>query len=138
MLPLIRRYPRLAHSLARVDLRVRETPVERWTVDGATLLAKRDDLSAPALGGNKVRALELLLAGLGPDHTLLTVGPTGSTHALAVAQYGLRLGTESEVITWPQEPNAVALATASRLARRARLTPARSPVEAYLRAKVGT
>ena len=117
-----------------MDLRVGETPVERWTVDGATLLAKRDDLSAPTLGGNKVRALELLLAGLGPDHTLLTVGPTGSTHALAVAQYGLHLGTTSEVITWPQEMNDVALATASRMARRAQITRASSPVEAYLRA----
>ena len=131
---LLARFPRLGETLPRVDLRVRETPVEHWTVDGATLLAKRDDLSAPALGGNKVRALELLLAGLGPDHTLLTVGPTGSTHALAVAQYGLRLGTESEVITWPQAANDVALATAWRLARRAQITVASSPAEAYLRA----
>ena len=119
-----------------MNLRVGETPVERWTVDGATLLAKRDDLSAPDLGGNKVRALELLLAGLGPGHTLLTVGPTGSTHALAVAQHGLRLGIGSEVITWPQEMNDVALATASRLARRAHITRASSPVDAYVRAVV--
>ena len=136
MLPLIGKYPRLAISLPRVDLHVRETPVERWTVDGVTLLAKRDDLSAPTLGGNKVRALELLLAGLGPDHTLLTVGPSGSTHALAVAHHGLHLGAESEVITWPQETNDVSLATALRMARRARITRASSPAEAYLRAAV--
>ena len=55
------RFPRLASTLSSVDLRVEETPVERWCVDGVSLLAKRDDLSASALGGNKVRALELLL-----------------------------------------------------------------------------
>ena len=136
MLPLIGKYPRLARILPRVDLHVRETPVERWTVDGVMLLAKRDDLSAPTLGGNKVRALELLMAGLGPDHTLLTVGPTGSTHALAVAHHGSHLGAESEVITWPQETNDVSLATALRMERLARITRASSPVEAYVRAAV--
>ena len=113
---------------------MRETPVERWTIDGASLLVKRDDLSAPALGGNKVRALELLLAGVGPEHTLLTVGPAGSTHALAVAQYGARLGARTHVIAWPQEMHEVAWATAARLPRHARVTHARSPIDAYLRA----
>lgn len=106
--------------------------MQRWEVDGASLLIKRDDLSAPLLGGNKVRALELLLAGVGPDHTLLTVGPTGSTHALAVAQYGAGRGAAIQVITWPQEHHHVAQATAKRLALLARVTATRSPVEAYL------
>ena len=136
MRALLTRYPRLVKSLLRVDLRVRETPVERWTVDGVSLLAKRDDLSAPTLGGNKVRSLELLLAGLGPDHTLLTVGAVGSTHALAVAQYGERIGAAREVITWPQETNDISRAVAERLARVARITHARSTADAYLRAAV--
>jgi len=110
--------------------------VERWEVDGASMLIKRDDLSSVLLGGNKVRALELLLAGVGPDHTLLTVGPTGSTHALAVAQYGSRLGAAVQVITWPQQGHAVALATAARLERLARVTAVRSPGEAYVRAAI--
>jgi len=130
------RFPGLASALASVDLRVAETPVEQWSVDGTSFLAKRDDLSSPTLGGNKVRALELLLAGVGPDQRLLTVGSTGSTHALAVAQYGLRLGAATDVITWPQEENAVSRATSLRLGSRARVTAARSPVEAYLRAAV--
>ncbi len=128
------RYPQLRATLPLVSLGVSETPVERWTIDGATLLAKRDDLSAPALGGNKVRALELLLAGVSTDGRVLTVGPTGSTHALAVAHYARQLGVEAEVITWPQETNAVALATARHLATRAAVTPAHSTVDAYLRA----
>ena len=134
MRALLARFPRLARALPSVDLRVGETPVERWTVDGVTLLTKRDDLSAPTLGGNKVRALELLLAGLGPDHTLVTVGPRGSTHALAVAHYGRRLGTDTEVFTWPQEMHEVALATAARMAQRGRVTHVGSVVEAYARA----
>ncbi|MEP6731220.1 MAG: pyridoxal-phosphate dependent enzyme [bacterium] len=132
MLPLIARFPRLAHTLARAELRVRETPVERWSVSGVSLLAKRDDLSAPLLGGNKVRALELLLAGSAPGHTILTVGATGSTHALAVAQYARQLGAECEVITWPQETNEVARATAARMRTFARVTDARSVIEAYV------
>ena len=136
MLALLAMYPRLRNVLPHVDLRVRETPVERWSVGGATLLAKRDDLSAQALGGNKVRALELLLAGLGPDHRILTVGATGSTHALAVAHYAARLGADCDVITWPQETHDIARATAVRLERLAQITHARSPLDAYARAAV--
>lgn len=134
MRALFDRYPRIATRLARVDLQVSTTPVERWTVDGVTLSMKRDDLSAPALGGNKVRALELLLAGAGPAHVLLTVGSAGSTHALSVARHGAQLGARIEVITWPQEMNAVAHATSRALSRVAVVTRARSVADAYLRA----
>jgi D-cysteine desulfhydrase len=129
---LVSRFPQLAHTLAHVDLRVSETPVERWIVDGVSLLAKRDDQSAPLLGGNKVRALELLLAGVAPGDTVLTVGSSGSTHALAVAEYARSLGAECEVITWPQETNAVSRATSSRLESVAHVTRANSVAMAYL------
>jgi len=119
-----------------IDLGVRSTPLERWHVDGVSLLVKRDDLSAPALGGNKVRALEYLLdvGPVRPAPTVLTVGATGSTHALAVATYAARLGLRTEVITWPQEEHAVAVATARALAGVARVTHAGSVTEAYARA----
>jgi D-cysteine desulfhydrase len=130
---LIARFPGLANTLAQVDLEVRETPVESWIVGGTTLLAKRDDLSAPPPGGNKVRALELLLAGLHPGQTLLTVGATGSTHALAVAQHGARLGARTEVVTWPQESHEISRATAARMEEVADVTRARSVAEAYVR-----
>jgi D-cysteine desulfhydrase len=136
MRALLVRYPRLARSLARVELGLRETPVEWWRVGDATLLAKRDDVSSPPPGGNKVRALELLFAGLEPGQTLLTVGATGSTHALAVACHGARIGARTQVITWPQEVHAVAIATAARLNAEAEVTAARSVAEAYLRAAV--
>jgi D-cysteine desulfhydrase len=136
VLALLKRFPRLEHTLARMDLDVRETPVERWTVNGVSLLAKRDDLSAPTLGGNKVRALELLLAGVRGADRILTVGATGSTHALAVAQYARHLGAECEVFTWPQETSEVAVATAVRLKTLARVTNTRSVVAAYVLASL--
>ena len=128
------RWPRLRHTLPRVDLRVRETPIERWELDGVSLLVKRDDLTTPTLGGNKARALELLLAGVGPDDELLTVGSTGSTHALAVAHFGARLGARTRVITWPQEEHDVSIATAARVRALARVTTARWAATAMLRA----
>ncbi|NUO37056.1 MAG: pyridoxal-phosphate dependent enzyme [Gemmatimonadaceae bacterium] len=136
MRALLARYPRLAETLPWVDLGVRQTPVEWWRVGETTLLAKRDDLSASTLGGNKVRALELLLAGVQPGHRLLTVGPTGSTHALAVAAHGALLGARTRVITWPQEGHAIADATGRRLRELADVTAARSVAEAYLLAAV--
>jgi D-cysteine desulfhydrase len=100
------------------------------------MMAKRDDLSSMMLGGNKVRALELLLAGVRPEQRLLTVGSTGSTHALAVAHYGAQMGVGTDVITWPQEDNAVSRESGRRLLRDARVTAASSPVDAYLRAAI--
>jgi len=133
---LLARYPGLAAALSRVDLRVRETAVERWRVDGVSILIKRDDLSTPSFGGNKARALEMLLTGAGPDVTVLTVGAEGSTHALAVAHFARRLGAACEVITWPQETNEISLRTAARLSEAATVTRTRSVVEAYVRATV--
>jgi D-cysteine desulfhydrase len=131
---LTARWPRLRDALPRVGLQVRETPVERWELEGASLLVKRDDLTTPTLGGNKARALELLLAGVRSRDVLLTVGSTGSTHALAVAHFGGQLGARTEVITWPQEEHDVSLATSARLRQIARVSAARSPATAMLRA----
>jgi 1-aminocyclopropane-1-carboxylate deaminase/D-cysteine desulfhydrase-like pyridoxal-dependent ACC family enzyme len=131
---LLARFPRLASTLPRAELHLRETPVETWRVGGATLYIKRDDLSAALLGGNKARALELLLAGADPARTILTVGATGSTHALSVARHGAALGLRTQVITWPQETHTVADATAVRMRALAEVTPTRSVLGTFLRA----
>ena len=133
MRALLARFPRLATTLPRAALHLRETPVESAHVSGATLLIKRDDLDAPTLGGNKARALELLLAGADPERPLLTVGATGSTHALSVAHHGALLGLRTQVVTWPQETHAVADATALRMRELADVTPSRSVIHAFLR-----
>ena len=134
MRALLARFPRLAASLPLAPLHLRETPVETWHVDGATVLIKRDDLDTPLLGGNKARALELLLAYADPSRPLLTVGATGSTHALSVARHGAALGLRTRVITWPQETHVVADATAVRMRELADVTPARSVLGAFVRA----
>ncbi|MEO7455472.1 MAG: pyridoxal-phosphate dependent enzyme, partial [Gemmatimonadaceae bacterium] len=134
MRALFDRIASLRGAIPLAAIEVRETPVERWRVGGASLLIKRDDLSADVLGGNKARALQLLLAGVTLGDTLLTVGATGSTHALAVARHGAALGAACEVVTWPQELNDVARVTAAALAREARVTHARSVADAYVRA----
>jgi D-cysteine desulfhydrase len=133
---LATRWPRLRESLPRVDLGVRATPIERWELEDASILVKRDDLTTPSLGGNKARALELLLAGVRAGETLLTVGSTGSTHALAVAHFGGQIGAQTEVITWSQEEHDVSLATGARLREIARVTAARWPATAMVRAGV--
>ncbi|HEV7991737.1 MAG TPA: pyridoxal-phosphate dependent enzyme [Gemmatimonadaceae bacterium] len=131
---LFRRWPRLAQTLPHVDLGVTQTAIDAWLHDDATINVKRDDRSTPTLGGNKARALELLLAGVQPGDTLLTVGSTGSTHALAVAHFGARLGATTRVITWPQEEHDISRATAARLRALASVTAASSPVAAMARA----
>ena len=104
--PLLLRFPALAW-VPRVRLGAFPTPVEAVALPGAgTLWVKRDDRSGEPLGGNKVRALEFLLAGVGRGDEVVTTGARGSTHALATAVYGTALGARVTVVRWPQEENA--------------------------------
>ncbi len=64
------------------------------------LLIKRDDMTGLALGGNKARKLDYLLAGAraqGAD-TLLTCGAAQSNHALQTAAAGRRFGFDVKCI----------------------------------------
>ena len=103
-LPLLLRYPSLAW-VPRVRLGAFPTPVERLPSAQGELWIKRDDLSGTPLGGNKVRSLEFLLAGLAAGDEVVTTGARGSTHALATAVYGRALGARVTVVRWPQEMN---------------------------------
>ena len=131
--------------MPRASLGVVPTPVERVTIEAAGAVAaphaprelwlKRDDLSAPRLGGNKVRALEYLLAGVGEGDEVLTVGGTGSTHALATALYARELGARCTVVRWRQELNPGARRVARRIAATAsRTIDVRTVVGGYARA----
>jgi len=87
------------HGLPRVALAHLPTPLEdapRLTaaLGGPRILLKRDDLTGLALGGNKVRKLELLLADAlaqGAD-TVLTTGAADSNHCRMTAAAAARLG----------------------------------------------
>ncbi|WP_394842719.1 pyridoxal-phosphate dependent enzyme [Pendulispora brunnea] len=69
------------------------------------LWVKREDLTHPAYGGNKVRKLERILAdararGLG--RRIVTVGAAGSHQVLATALFGREAGFEVEAVLLPQ------------------------------------
>ena len=75
------------------------TPVHRLPRLGRaigidSLWIKRDDLSGPLGGGNKVRKLEYLFADAQEKNyqTLFTIGPTGSNHVRATVVYGRAAG----------------------------------------------
>ena len=59
-------------------------------------------------GGNKVRALEFLLGGLGEGDTVVTTGGAGSTHVLATAIHAARLGIRTMASRWTHDMNPVA------------------------------
>jgi 1-aminocyclopropane-1-carboxylate deaminase/D-cysteine desulfhydrase-like pyridoxal-dependent ACC family enzyme len=123
-LPLLRRFPALA-SLPRAEFGAFPTPVESLSLtDGATLAVKRDDLSGRLIGGNKVRGLEWVLGGLRTGDQVLTVGPRGSTHALATALCARSLGAETTVVRWSQVMNEAARRVDERLCRAARVIDA--------------
>jgi 1-aminocyclopropane-1-carboxylate deaminase/D-cysteine desulfhydrase-like pyridoxal-dependent ACC family enzyme len=83
------------------------TPVEplpRLSGPGCALWVKRDDLTSPIYGGNKVRKLERLLPeaqrkGVG---RVLTVGAVGSHHVLATAVFARQVGLAVEAVLAPQ------------------------------------
>lgn len=102
----------------RVTLGTGPTVVERITLPGQrSLLVKRDDRYGDPIGGNKVRGLEWLLGGVRDGDRVLTVGPRGSTHALATSTYAARLGARVAVVRWNQEMNRVARLVDERLRR---------------------
>jgi 1-aminocyclopropane-1-carboxylate deaminase/D-cysteine desulfhydrase-like pyridoxal-dependent ACC family enzyme len=83
------------------------TPVERLDAlcrGDAQLWVKRDDLTHPLYGGNKVRKLERLLeeARARGKKRLVTVGAAGSHHVLATTVFGRRAGFEVDAVLVPQ------------------------------------
>src|SRR4030042_5011600 len=105
---LFQQYPKLK-AIPWVSLGQFPTPVEPMARLGERLgfqrlWVKRDDLSGPRYGGNKVRKLEFLLADAqaqGRD-AVLTLGAAGSNHCLATAVYAQELGLKSIAVFVPQ------------------------------------
>jgi 1-aminocyclopropane-1-carboxylate deaminase/D-cysteine desulfhydrase-like pyridoxal-dependent ACC family enzyme len=108
--PLGERVP-CATALRRHPVAVLPTPVVSAAdiaaeVGGADLWIKRDDLTHPLYGGNKVRKLELILADATRRNrdTLLTVGGIGTNHGLATAIHGAAAGFRVHLVLFEQ-PN---------------------------------
>ena len=70
----------------------------------SSLWVKRDDLTSPTYGGNKVRKLEFLLgeARQRGCKTVLTMGGTGTNHGLATAVFAKELGLACQLALFPQ------------------------------------
>jgi 1-aminocyclopropane-1-carboxylate deaminase/D-cysteine desulfhydrase-like pyridoxal-dependent ACC family enzyme len=111
--PLVfKEFPGLRERVGWVELGEYPTPVERMSGTCAAegidaMYIKRDDLSSPFYGGNKVRKLEFILADArakGHD-SLITFGAVGSNHVLATVIHGERLGMATTAVLMPQ-PNA--------------------------------
>jgi len=111
--PLIfKKFPGLRGHVEWIALGEYPTPVEKMPgvcqAKGLeALYIKRDDISSPFYGGNKVRKLEFVLADAKArgHQTLITFGAVGSNHVLATVVHGERLGMETIAVLMPQ-PNA--------------------------------
>ena len=95
---LFRTYPGLAGKIPWTPIGNFPTPVEELGsslgLPSGKLWVKRDDLTSPLYGGNKVRKLEYLMedARIRKRNNLITIGGLGSNHALATAIHGSKLG----------------------------------------------
>ena len=113
---------KIRNAVACCSLGVWPTPLESApalarAMSAAALWLKREDRA----GGNKVRGLEFLLADSRPDAVFVTVGGTGSTHCLATAVHGQRLGHRIVLAQFPQPDTAASRAVAAATARTADL-----------------
>ena len=111
------------------------TPVERLEKVG--LWVKRDDLTSPIYGGNKVRKLERLIphALERGKKRIVTVGAVGSHHVLATAIFGARAGLGVEAALVPQRRTEhVVRNVRADLAAHATLRPVRTYVGAAISA----
>jgi len=87
----------------------------------AALGLKREDRAAASGGGNKVRGLEFLLAGVPHGTVFVTAGGTGSTHCLCTAVHAAALGHQTVLAQFRQPETVASRAVAAACARRAAL-----------------
>ncbi len=93
-------------SLATLPTALEPAPRLGAALGTPGLLTKRDDLSGPVYGGNKVRKLEYLLGDAvrrGCD-AVVTFGAAGSNHALATAVYARQAGLGCYAVLVDQVP----------------------------------
>jgi D-cysteine desulfhydrase len=109
--PVFELWPELEPSLGFLALGDFPTPIERLDdivsavrgVAGETYV-KRDDLSSPVYGGNKVRTLEALFGQARREGkpTIVATGAYGSNHSVATVLHARRAGLRSVVALFPQ------------------------------------
>ncbi len=97
--------------LPRLRIASLPTPIEAMprlsaALKGPRLWIKRDDLTGVALGGNKIRKLEYLLAEASANgaRTLVTVGAIQSNHCRQTAALAARLGYKCILVLSGEPP----------------------------------
>ena len=118
-------------SLGRWPTPLEPAPALARTIGLDALWLKREDRSAPRCGGNKVRGLELLLAGAPAGSVFVTVGGTGSTHCLATAVHAAALSCRAALAQFPQPETEASRAVAAACDAHAALV-VRAPTRAAL------
>ena len=102
---LFRKYPELEENTPRISLGTFPTPVQRlYQMGDANLWIKRDDLSSPVYGGNKIRKLEFILGEAKRKKTshIITFGGIGTNHGLATAIFCEKLGINCTLLLFWQ------------------------------------
>jgi D-cysteine desulfhydrase len=115
---LFEELPALERRVARVALGNFPTPIESLAALSRELRVssegwvKRDDISSPVYGGNKVRTLEMLFgeARAAGHASVMATGAFGSNHALATALHAPRAGLEPKALLFPQPISKAAFA----------------------------
>lgn len=102
--PLFDAWPALEPLLAPLPLCELPTPVQPLPAAGAQAWIKRDDLSHPQYGGNKLRKLEFIAAELVAQRVrhVYTFGATGTNAGVAAALVCRQLGIACTVFTFDQ------------------------------------
>ncbi|MFC1912526.1 1-aminocyclopropane-1-carboxylate deaminase/D-cysteine desulfhydrase, partial [Chloroflexota bacterium] len=98
MIPSVAKLPRL--SLGNYPTPLMEAPNFTAALGGPRILIKRDDLSGLALGGNKCRKLEFVMADArqkGVD-AVITSGSSQSNFALQMAAAARKLGMDAYLV----------------------------------------
>ena len=106
MTALFKVYPELERKLAWVALGDFPTPVQRLQHMGhENLWIKRDDLSSPIYGGNKIRKLEFILGHAKKNKKsakVITFGGIGTNHGVATAIYCNKLNIRCKLLLFWQ------------------------------------
>jgi len=104
-IPLFQAFPALARQVPRQSIGHWPTPVTHLARFGRDLglphlYIKRDDLSHPECGGNKIRGIEFLLADALKQRSksILTMGAAGSHHVARTAWHAAKLGISTTAV----------------------------------------
>lgn len=105
--PLFNELPALRPLLTPVALAKLPTPVQPLPTVSPQAWIKRDDLSHPVYGGNKLRKLEFVLGEIQRRQArrVITFGATGTNAGVATAMVCQQAGLDCTVLAFDQPPS---------------------------------